>query len=31
MLFSGSKKFDKNVSSLQTLQGAVIESVKEYK
>ncbi len=31
MLFSGSKKFDKNVSSLQTLQGTVIESVKEYK
>ncbi len=31
MLFSGSKKIDKNVSSLQTLQGTVIESVKEYK
>ncbi len=31
MLFSGSTKFDKNVSSLQTLQGTVIESVKEYK
>ncbi len=31
MLFSGSQKFDKNVSSLQTLQGTVIESVKEYK
>ncbi len=31
MLFSGSKKFDKNVFSLQTLQCTVIESVKEYK
>ncbi len=31
MLFSGSKKFNKNVSSLQTLQGSVIELVKEYK
>ncbi len=31
MLFSGSKKIDKNVSSLRTLQGTVIESVKEYK
>ncbi len=31
MLFSGSTKFNKNVSSLQTLQGTVIESVKEYK
>ncbi len=31
MLFSGSKKFDKNVSFLQTLQGTVIELVKEYK
>ncbi len=30
-LFSGSKKFDKNVSSLLTLQGTVIESVKDYK
>ncbi len=31
MLFSGSKKFEKNVFSLQTLQCTVIESVKEYK
>ncbi len=27
MLFSGSKKFDDNLSSLQTLQGSVIELV----
>ncbi len=31
MLFSGSIFFNKNVSSLQTLQGTVIELVKEYK
>ncbi len=31
MLFSGSKKFDNSLSSLQTLQGSVIELVKEYK
>ncbi len=31
MLFSGSNFFNKNVSSLQTLQGTVIELVKEYK
>ncbi len=31
MLFSGSKKLEKNVFSLQTLQCTVIESVKEYK
>ncbi len=31
VVFSGSKKFDNNLSSLQTLQGSVIELVKEYK
>ncbi len=31
MLFSGSKKLENNLISLQTLQGTVIELVKEYK